>query len=395
MNRTKQTARKSTGGLAPRLALANLNQCQNLFDSDDEEDTSSEGSDDSSNSFENEGAKKPRLFLPAKKWILKKDFNGQPSEENLQMSEFDMPDHLHENEILLQAVYISVDPYMKVWGKKEGQVMVGDQLAEVLQSRNDKFPTGTLVLSKAGWVTHYISNGDDLNLIRFELDKTPISYALGVLGMTGATAYFGLDKCNPKEGEVFVISCAAGAVGSIAGQLAKAKGLKVIGLTGSDEKVEFCKEIGFDHVINYKTSDINEEIKKVAPDGVDIYFDNAGGTFYSSIIEKNMKDNGRVLSCGSIQTYCAEDKSKLEKNVDEFVKSKNLSVIEFRVYNHYDEWPKAFNEMKQLIQDEKLKVREHVYTGFDKMRDAFYGLFKGENIGKSIVKMVNKKTSFP
>ncbi|CAF0752987.1 unnamed protein product [Brachionus calyciflorus] len=334
--------------------------------------------------------------MKAKKWILVKDFCGTPSEENLKLVDFDHRDKLEENEVLLQAVYLSVDPYMRVWGKKEGQVMIGEQLSEVIHSRNGKFPIGALVLSKAGWVTHFISKGDDLSPIRFDLGKTPISYTLGVLGMTGATAYFGLNKCEPKDGEVFVISCAAGAVGSVAGQLAKLKGLKVIGLVGSDEKVRVCKqEFGYDHVINYKKSNINEEIKKIAPDGVDIYFDNAGGTFYTSIIEHNMKNRGRVLVCGSIQTYCCVDRSKLEKDVSDVIKSKNLSCIDFRAYNYYNEWPKAFNELNKLIQDGKLKVKEQVYHGFEKMRDAFYGLFEGENIGKSVVKVVNQSTNYP
>ncbi|RNA22612.1 prostaglandin reductase 1 [Brachionus plicatilis] len=290
------------------------------------------------------------IKMKAKKWILSKNFCGQPTEENLSLVEFEIPEQLKENEVLLQAVYLSVDPYMKVWKKKEGQTMIGEQLSEVIESRNPIFPKGTMVLSHAGWITNYKSKGDDLNFIRFDLGKTPISYTLGVLGMTGATAYFGLKKCSPKQGEVFLVSCAAGAVGSIVGQLAKLKGLKVIGLVGSDEKVKFCKEIGFDQVFNYNSCNINEEIKLVVPDGVDVYFDNAGGTFYSSIIENNMKNNGRVLVCGSIQTYCCEDPSKYEKD--------NLSVIDFRSSDYSNDWPKAYNEMNKLIQGGKLTVKE-------------------------------------
>jgi NADPH-dependent curcumin reductase CurA len=193
---------------------------------------------------------------------------------------------------------------MRFLAAKEEEDMNGEQLSEVIMSKNAKFPVGTLVLSNAGWKSHYLSRGDNLRPIRFELGSTPKSYTLGVLGMPGATAYLAFEKCMPKAGETILISAAAGAVGTVVGQLAKIKGLKVVGLVGSDDKLKFCKEeLGFDHVFNYKSVKFDEAIKQVAPEGIDIYFDNVGGDYYHTIINNHMKKRGRILVCGSIQTY--------------------------------------------------------------------------------------------
>jgi len=243
--------------------------------------------------------------MKAKKFVLSKNFSGVPAEEDISLVEFDLnADELKDGEVLFQSVYLSVDPYMRIFGTEQGQTMAGEHLAEVIKTRNGCFPIGTLVLSKAGWQSHYISKGDDTSPISFDLGSTPISYTLGILGMPGATAFLGLNRCEPKSGETVLVTSAAGAVGHVVGQLAKLKGCTVIGLVGSDEKAAWCKnDLKFDHVVNYKTCDLDEEISKVAPDGIDVFYDNVGGEFYHQVLTKHMKLNGRVLVVGSIQTY--------------------------------------------------------------------------------------------
>ncbi|CAF0705338.1 unnamed protein product [Brachionus calyciflorus] len=332
--------------------------------------------------------------MKGKKYILSKAFSGQANDDNFQLVEFDLPDELKEGEVLCQAVYLSVDPYMRLFPNTEGSPVIGEQLAEVIKTRNGEFPLATLVLTKAGWQSHFISNGEGLNPIRFDLGATPISYTLGALGMPGATAYFGLKKCDPKPNEIICVSAAAGAVGSLVGQLAKIQGLTVIGFVGSEDKLNWCKELGFDHVFNYKSSNFGEALSQVAPNGVDIYFDNVGGDYYHTIINKHMRKGGRVLVCGSIQTYQDKDTRKYDAtNVS--VLMNELSIYGFMCYSYYEQWPIAFTEMNKLIQEGRLKVKEQVYTGFENMKEAFLGLFKGDNVGKAVVKTVNSFTHYP
>lgn len=326
--------------------------------------------------------------MKAQKWVLSKHFEGTPTAENLQLVEEDLPE-LEVNQVLLKAVYLSVDPYMRPYSRmlSEGSTMIGEQLAEVIKSRNGEFPLGSLVLCKAGWKSHFISDGKDLEPISFDLGDTPKSYTLGALGMPGATAYFGLYKlCEPKAGEIVLVNGAGGAVGSLVGQLAKIRGCTVIAFAGTDDKVAWCKnELGFDHVFNYKTVNFSEEISKLAPEGVDVFFDNVGGEFYHTVMAKHMKRYGRISCCGSIENY-NDAKPKLYPAVNFFIVRNELQVKGFIVSTFKKDWPNAFVEMQQYIKEGKLKVKETVYESFDKMRDAFYGLFSGENTGKAVVK---------
>ncbi len=183
--------------------------------------------------------------------------------------------------------------------------MIGEQVSKVIKSKNDSFPVGTIVLCHAGWQSHYTSTGENLRKVSFDLDpRTSLSHLIGALGMPGATAYFGLLRLmEPKEREILIVNGAAGAVGSLVGQLAKVKGCTVIGFVGSDDKVDWCKSLGFDHVFNYKKCEISEAIKSVAPEGADMFFDNVGGDYYHTIINKHLRKYARVSICGSIENY--------------------------------------------------------------------------------------------
>ncbi|KAF6327955.1 prostaglandin reductase 1 [Rhinolophus ferrumequinum] len=245
-------------------------------------------------------------MVHAKIWTLKKHFEGNPTNSNFELKTVELPP-LKNGEVLLEALFLTVDPYMRVMAKslKEGDKMMGQQVARVVESKNSAFPTGTIVLAYSGWTTHSISDGKELEKMPAEWpDTLPLSLMLGTVGMTGLTAYFGLlDICGAKSGETVLVNAAAGAVGSVVGQIAKLKGCKVVGAAGSDEKVAYLKKLGFDFAFNYKTIEsLEETLKKASPDGYDCYFDNVGGEFSNTVITQ-MKKFGRVAICGAISTY--------------------------------------------------------------------------------------------
>ncbi|XP_021571958.1 prostaglandin reductase 1 isoform X2 [Carlito syrichta] len=245
-------------------------------------------------------------MVHAKRWTLKKHFVGNPTNSDFELKTAELPP-LKNGEVLLEALFLTVDPYMRVASKrlKEGDTMMGQQVARVVESKNSAFPTGTIVVASSGWTMHFISDGKDLEKLPTEWpDTVPLSLALGNVGMTGLTAYFGLlDICGVKGGETVMVNAAAGAVGSVVGQIAKLKGCKVVGAVGADEKVAYLKKLGFDVVFNYKTVEsLKETLKKASPDGYDCYFDNVGGEF-SNIVIPQMKKFGRIAICGAISTY--------------------------------------------------------------------------------------------
>ncbi|CAF1501272.1 unnamed protein product, partial [Didymodactylos carnosus] len=251
-------------------------------------------------------------MVVTKHWTKPGDFKGNPTENDFKLVEENLPDDLIDGEILCEAVYLTVDPYMGIPGEHLGKpfgkykTMFGEAVSKVLKSKNGKYPVGTLVLAPSGWRTHFISNGDQppLRPIPFDLGQLSPSLALGPLGMPALTAYSGLRMCEPKAGEICVVNGAAGAVGSIVGQLAKAKGLTVIGFAGTDEKVSWCKnDLKFDYVYNYKKITLEDALKESAPNGVDVFYDNVGGDFHHEMISKHMRIRGRTCICGSISNY--------------------------------------------------------------------------------------------
>lgn len=217
----------------------------------------------------------------------------------------------------------------------------------------------------------------------------PSSLGLGLLGMPGNTAYFGfLDICKPKEGEVVVVSGAAGAVGNLVGQIAKIIGCKVIGIAGSDGKCEWLtREIGFDHAINYKTESIAEVLKKFAPNGIDCYFDNVGGAI-SSVVINQMRDFGRISVCGSISSYNLPyaEWPKVPILQPTFV-FKQLKMEGFLVTRFWNEWFDGIAQMKQWTAEGKLKYRETITDGFENMPQALIDMLEGKNFGKAVVKV--------
>jgi len=232
-----------------------------------------------------------------------------PKESDFEIKEIEIPE-IQDGEFLFQSLYISPDPYQRnrMNTLKDGEIMSGSSVARVVKSKNPKFAIGDIVVPYKGWVSHGVINEKESQTIyRFSslmLNTVKPSTALGVLGMPGMTAYFGLLRvCEAKEGEVVVVSGAAGAVGSLVGQIAKIKGCTVLGSAGSDEKCEYLKSIGFDHVVNYTTcKDLKAWLSKVAPNGIDCFFDNTGGEIQDAVL-KSLRLNSRIAICGQISQY--------------------------------------------------------------------------------------------
>ncbi|XP_043272063.1 prostaglandin reductase 1-like [Venturia canescens] len=332
-----------------------------------------------------------------KRWIIVKHFEGEPKKSDLKLVEEELPP-IQDGEFMTQAEYLSVDPYMRAFIKNFplGITMIGAQIAKITESKNRDYPVGKRVVGFMGWRTHSVINLNKVNELLPVQEKPyilqafhdlPISLSLGVLGLIGSTAYFGLlEICTPKKGETLVVSGAAGAVGSHVGQIGKNLGLKVIGIAGTDQKCNWLtKELGFDCAINYKTQNVYSELTKAAPAGVDCYFDNVGGDISSTVIEQ-MNPYGRVAVCGSISSYNAKEMPKCSV-LQPAIVFKQLKMEGFIGTRWSNRLSEGIEKNYRMVCDGKLKYRETVTEGFDKMFEAFAGMMRGENIGKAIVKV--------
>ncbi|XP_048505466.1 prostaglandin reductase 1-like [Athalia rosae] len=332
----------------------------------------------------------------AKKYILTKHFQGVPKRSDLKIVEEELP-ALQDGEYLIKAEYLSVDPYMRIYISRYpvGSVMIGIQVGKVIESKHEDFPVGRYVVANAGWRTHTIIDGNKgtgrtlvPEYLLPDSNDFPVSTGLGVLGMPGNTAYFGLiELCQPKAGETLVVSGAAGAVGSHVGQIGKILGLKVIGIAGTDAKCKWLREeLGFDHTINYKTQDVAVALRETAVDKVDCYFDNVGGEI-SSIVINQMNQFGRVAVCGSISSYNT-DANALPKAtiIQPALLLSQLKIEGFVVGRWADRWMEGIEQNLKWLKENKLKYKETVTEGFENMFDAFVEMLHGENTGKAVVK---------
>lgn len=297
-------------------------------------------------------------------------------------------------QVLLKMRYASVDPYMRgrmsagksyVAPFEVGQPISGGVVAEVMESHNEQLPVGSVVVGNLPWQEYSVSGGQGLT--RVPTNQAPLSYYLGLLGMTGLTAYFGLlDICQPKPGETVVVSGAAGAVGMVVGQLAKIKGARVIGTAGSDEKVAQLKQLGFDEAINYKTTpDIAQALAAAAPNGVDCYFDNVGGAITDAVYDL-LNKHARIALCGQISMYNATSVPVGPRPEPKLLKTSAL-LKGFIVSDYLERWPEGIQHLSDWYQQGKLQAEETITEGFDQLPSAFLGLFQGENTGKAIVKV--------
>lgn len=335
-----------------------------------------------------------------RRWVVKNNFSGLPKETDFELVEEELGE-LGDRQFLYRSLFISVDPYQRnrVKTLTLPNTMVGSSLARVEKSTHPKYPVGCQVILYAGWVEVGISS-PDAPAKAYSMppmvapdcigDLSP-SLLLGACGMPGNSAYFGLlEICQPREGETVVVSGAAGAVGSLVGQIAKLKGCRVIGYAGSEDKCSWLKSIGFDFAFNYKNVSVAESLKEAAPEGVDCYFDNVGGEMSTAVMAA-MNSRGRISVCGAISRYNDEGgntgiQGHTDKLAQELRNSKMLKVEGWIVTRWMDRWMEGVNNMASWITAGDIKVKETVVEGFEKTPEAFIGLFIGENTGKMVVK---------
>ncbi len=317
---------------------------------------------------------------------------GEPTAAQFQFETRELP-ALKSGEVLLKTRYVSVDPYMRgrmssaksyVAPFEVGEPIAGGVVAEVVESQAEQLPVGSIVVGNLPWQEYSVAPAAELN--RVPADQAPISYYLGLLGMPGLTAYFGLlDICEPKEGETVVVSGAAGAVGTVVGQLAKIKGARVVGTAGSDEKVAYLKELGFDEAINYKTADLPAALAAAAPNGVDCYFDNVGGPITDAVYDL-LNKHARIAICGQISMYNATEVPMGPRPEGKLLKT-STKLQGFIVSDYLSQWPEGVKQLGEWYGQGKLQFEETVTEGFDQIPAAFLGLFKGDNTGKAVVKV--------
>lgn len=319
---------------------------------------------------------------------------GMPAESDFKLVESPVLEP-NPGELLVKSLYISVDPYMR--GRLRdaksyaapveiGGVMVGGAVGEVVQSGNPKFTAGDIVQGEFGWQEYAISNGQGVRKIDPAI--APISTSLGVLGMPGLTAYFGLlDIGQPKKGETVVVSGAAGAVGSLVGQIAKIQGCRVVGIAGSDEKVKWLvDELGFDAAFNYKTTaNYFEKLKELCPVGIDVYFDNVGGAITDAVIPL-LNVHARMSICGQISQYNQEKPEQGPRWLWALI-VKQARAEGFLVFQFADKYQQGITEMAGWIKSGQLKFREDIVEGFENLPAAFIGMLSGDNTGKRLVKV--------
>ncbi len=298
-----------------------------------------------------------------------------------------------EGQVLIKNSYLSLDPYMRgrmndarsYAAKAElGEVMTGETVGEVIESRSAKFAKGDWVAGRVGWQQYAVSDGSNLRKIDTEL--APPSAHLGVVGMPGVTAYVGLlDIGQPKAGETVVVSAASGAVGSVVGQMAKLRDCRVVGVAGGKEKCDFVvKELGFEACIDHRAGDLDAALAAAAPKGIDVYFENVGGPLLDAVLLR-CNPFARIPLCGMVSQYNATERYGV-KNLMMAV-GMRIRLQGFIVSDHMQRWPEALRQLGQWVRDGKIKYRESVTEGLENAPRAFIGMLKGENFGKQLVKL--------
>ena len=319
---------------------------------------------------------------------------GVPSPTNFKLTTTELSP-IADGEFLVENEWMSVDPYMRgrmkegdsyVTAFKINEPLEGGCIGRVVDSRNKEFDEGDYVLGNLGWREYWKSSGDGVTIVNSRL--APIQAFLGALGMTGMTAWVGLNRvAGLKPGSTVFVSAASGAVGSIVCQLAKAKDCHVIGSAGKATKIEWLRnKAGISDVINYKdTPDLSSELAKHAPDGIDIYFDNVGGDHLEAAIDV-MNDFGCCVECGMISTYNATEPPAAPRNLFKVI-AKRIRLQGFIVSDHLDARDEFVEEMASLIRADKVVWEETVTEGLDNAPAAFIGLFDGTNLGKQLVRI--------
>ncbi|HET6942738.1 MAG TPA: NADP-dependent oxidoreductase [Sphingomicrobium sp.] len=327
----------------------------------------------------------------ARAWHLMSRPQGLPTDENFALKEFDLAP-LAEGQVRIHNQWLSVDPYMRgrmndvksyVPPFQLDQPMDGGAVGEIVESRADGFAVGDRVLHMSGWRDEAVVDARAVNKLP-DLGAEPQAF-LGNLGVTGATAYFGLlDIASAKAGDVVFVSAAAGAVGSAVVQIAKAKGMTVVGSAGGEDKCEFVRSLGADHSIDYKAQPILKGLAAAAPEGIDVYFDNVGGDHLDAAFAL-ARMRARFAICGMIEGY-----NKAEPSAFRFIMrviAMRIRMQGFIVFDFQSRMDEFYREMGQLLASGQVKSRDTVVDGIENMTDAFRGLFSGDNVGKMLVRL--------
>ena len=337
-----------------------------------------------------------------KRMLLAKRPHGEPDDSCFKLDEVEVP-ALQEGEILIKVLWLSLDPYMrgrmndmKSYTKplEIGEVITGESAGVILESRSEKFKSGDYVTAHMGWQSLIVADAADPRIMKVDLANGTLTAHLGVVGMPGRTAYFGLTELGkPRAGETLVVAAASGAVGSVVGQIAKLKGLRVVGIAGGSEKCAYVREeLGFDECLDYKAGDLSAALKKACPDGIDIYFENVGGDVTRAVAPL-LNPGARVPICGYVSNYNDEDIGKVETPFH-ILKQLADPLPEHRFFV-VTEWaerrPEATRQLGAWVSEGRIKYRESIGVGLENAPELFRGLLRGKNFGKQLVKLAEEQ----
>lgn len=323
---------------------------------------------------------------------------GEIKDSDFKFQESPVPEP-KDGEILVRNLYMSLDPAMRGWMNDTdsyiepvqlGDVMRAGTIGKVVKSKHPDYAEGDKVFGLGGWQDYYVAGGQQMPQKLLDGVPLPLTNFLSVLGITGLTAYFGLlDIADPKEGETVVVSGAAGAVGSIVGQIAKLKGCRVVGIAGTDEKCKWIKnELGFDAAINYKKENVGEALRKACPNKIDVYFDNVGGDILNEVLAQ-INVGARISICGAISIYNAVEPPPGPSNYITLL-TKRSRMEGFIVTDYMDRFPEAIMQLAQWLIEGKIEHKEDVVEGLENAPKAIHKLFDGTNEGKLIVKVADE-----
>ena len=335
------------------------------------------------------------MMIKNKKWILKERPTGLVKDSDFELVSEELP-AINEGEILIENIYLSFDPTQRSWLNdvpgylppvQIDEVVRSGGIGRVIDSKNPDYKTGDLTFGLVGWQTHCLTKPSVEDRFRVIPDLLPMPTMLNVMGSTGITAYYGLVELGkPKSGETVLVSGAAGATGSVVVQIAKLKGCHVIGIAGGKEKCDWLKGIGADNVIDYKNSDVQKELPKVAKNGIDIYFDNVGGEILETVLEL-ININARVLLCGGISSgYNSTRPADGPNNLFSLI-IKRATMQGFLVLDYLPNSEKALEEIATWVLEGKLQHREDIQEGIENCPQTLNRLFTGENKGKQLLKI--------
>jgi len=323
--------------------------------------------------------------------ILRRPVQGMPAPEDFELVENPIPQP-EAGEVLVRTIYVSLDPYMRGFmgnEEKVGQVMIGGVTGQVAVSRHPEFQEGQFVCQYVGgygWQSYGVVPGEELRVL--DPGLVPISTSLGIVGMPGVSAYFCLlEVGKPVAGETVVVSAASGAVGAVAGQIAKLKNCRTVGIAGSREKCDYVvEELGFDAAVNYRTEDLDAELARTCPAGIDVYFDNVGGSILD-VVMAQINTGARIALCGSIAEYNDPIGTLQGTRINRYVQGGLARMEGFNQGQYKDRHEESLALLAWWVRHGKLKYREDIIMGLEKAPEAFIGMMQGRNFGKLLIQV--------